>query len=154
MPSNLIPRLALVLLSGAFLVNNSFAANVEKVKQELMEADRAFAVEAEKRGVEGFASYFAETDVLKFQGPGERVLTTRNEILSEMLKAQGSRPFLLRWSPIKADAAKSGELGYTFGGWTINGKDRDGNPRIMKGYYVSIWKKQNGKWKVVADLGS
>ena len=136
------------------LVNNCLAANVEKVKQELLEADRAFAAEAEKRGVEGFASYFAETDVLKFQGPGQRVLTTRNEILSEMLKAQGNRPFLLRWSPLKADAAKSGELGYTFGGWTINGKDKEGKPALLSGHYVSIWKKLNGKWKVVVDLGS
>jgi ketosteroid isomerase-like protein len=135
-----------------FLVAASaLGADVQKLKLELMAEDRKFARQAAARGVDGFADYLAEKDLLKFEGPGQPISTTREEARAALKKGWGDRPFLLRWEPLKADAAASGELGYTFGEWTIQGA----NGKVSKGHYVSIWKKQtDGTWKVVVDLGN
>ena len=108
-------------------------AKLAKLRAELIEADKAFGVEAARNGVDGFVSCFAEKDILKFSGPGAPPQTTREEARAAMKKAYEGRPFNLKWTPLKADAAVSGDLGYTFGSWVAG--DR-------KGHYVSIWKRQ------------
>jgi ketosteroid isomerase-like protein len=59
----------------------------------------------------------------------------------------GSR---LTWYPVLADAAQSGDLGYTTGPWTAMLNDK---PQAS-GEYVTVWRKQpDGKWKFVVDMG-
>ncbi|MCC3154510.1 nuclear transport factor 2 family protein [Hymenobacter sp. BT770] len=59
----------------------------------------------------------------------------------------GSR---LTWYPVLADAAQSGDLGYTTGPWTALLNDK---PQAS-GEYVTVWRKQpDGKWKFVVDMG-
>lgn len=56
----------------------------------------------------------------------------------------------ISWSPYKAEASKSGELGYTLGNWKFVTKDT-----TLYGNYYTIWKKQNdGKWKFIVDGGN
>jgi ketosteroid isomerase-like protein len=132
-----------------------FPADVEAVKRELLEKDRQFAADAARRGPDGFADWMAESGILKFEDPGDPPLTTREAVRASMKKQFAGRPFNLRWEPLRADAAQSGELGYTFGKWSMTGTDPQGKPLTRTGHYISIWKKQNdGSWKVVVDLGS
>jgi len=54
------------------------------------------------------------------------------------------------WQPINGDIAVSGELGYTYGVYTLKT-----DAGIEKGTYVSIWKKdEKGEWKYVLDAGN
>lgn len=54
------------------------------------------------------------------------------------------------WEPLAGDIAQSGELGYTYGIYTLQV-----DTTIEKGTYVSIWKKdENGNWKYVLDSGN
>ena len=56
----------------------------------------------------------------------------------------------ITWEPFKAEAAKSGELGYTLGNWKFVTKDS-----VFYGNYYTVWKKQSdGKWKFVVDGGN
>ncbi|MCA1850656.1 MAG: nuclear transport factor 2 family protein, partial [Acidobacteria bacterium] len=50
---------------------------------------------------------------------------------------------------IKADVARSGDLGYTYGSYEL--KDGATNE---KGYYVRVWKFAGGKWRVVLDTAN
>lgn len=148
-------RLAALAVALALAAAAAPAADVEAVKRELMEQDRKFAAEAARRGVDGFADWMAETGILKFDAPGASPLTTREAVRAAMKKQFAGQPFNLRWEPVSADAAQSGELGYTFGKWSMAGKDAAGKPLTRTGHYISIWKKQNnGAWKVVVDLGT
>lgn len=55
------------------------------------------------------------------------------------------------WEPAFADVSSSGDLGYTYGTYQIASKDAP-SKISESGNYYRIWKKQAGKWLVVADL--
>ncbi|MFA5136508.1 MAG: hypothetical protein WC489_03880 [Patescibacteria group bacterium] len=58
---------------------------------------------------------------------------------------------VLSWVPKGGRVAESGELGYTWGLYTL--KTASGN--ITQGKYLNIWSKQtNGSWKVDMDMGN
>jgi ketosteroid isomerase-like protein len=56
----------------------------------------------------------------------------------------------LTWQVAMADASASGDLGYTYGSFELNTR----GVTLQRGSYVRVWKKLNGKWKVVADVMS
>ncbi len=61
----------------------------------------------------------------------------------------------MAWEPQKGEVAQSGDLGYTWGKYTVETKDKDGKPVKSHGKYLNVWKKQaNGSWKVVVDIGN
>jgi ketosteroid isomerase-like protein len=61
----------------------------------------------------------------------------------------------LTWTPVGADMAASGDLGYTYGTYEFASKDKDGKEVVNHGKYTSIWKLQtDGSWKVVLDMGN
>jgi ketosteroid isomerase-like protein len=55
------------------------------------------------------------------------------------------------WEPAFADVSLSGDLGYSYGTYQIASKDTP-SKISESGNYYRIWKKQEGKWLVVADL--
>ncbi len=135
-------KMAAVLL----LVASAWAASPEDLKKELIAADTKFAAVTAERGLEGFLSFLAP-DVLKFAGPG-RLLTTRDQTRDWLKKSFEQPGFQLNWKPLGAEAAASGDLGYTWG-------EYEAAPSGKRGHYLSIWKRQrDGSWKVAADLGN
>jgi ketosteroid isomerase-like protein len=61
----------------------------------------------------------------------------------------------LTWTPIKAEMAASGDLGYTYGTYVYTAKNKEGKVVVNYGKYTSIWKKQkDGRWKVMVDMGN
>lgn len=55
------------------------------------------------------------------------------------------------WQPTLVNVSRSGDLGYTYGTYRITSKDS--SEKILEsGNYYRVWKKQAGKWKLVADL--
>ncbi len=60
-----------------------------------------------------------------------------------------NKGFTLSWTPTKAEAAKDGTLGYTYGDY-----EAKNGASVSHGLYVTVWRRENGRWKVVLDLGS
>jgi ketosteroid isomerase-like protein len=58
---------------------------------------------------------------------------------------------LWTWQPSWFNVSSSGDLGYTYGTYRVTTKDSS-EKLLESGNYFRIWKKQEGKWKVVADL--
>lgn len=58
----------------------------------------------------------------------------------------------IEWTPSKIDVARSGEMGYSTGAYRMSFKDPSGKTIEDHGKYVTIWKKQSGKWKVAYDI--
>ena len=56
----------------------------------------------------------------------------------------------LTWQVAMADVSVSGDLGYTYGAFELNTR----GVTLQRGSYVRVWKKLNGKWRVVADVMS
>ncbi len=144
-------KLAVVfLLIAGFLAAVSFAQEKTLTGSELLvklEADFARAVA--ERGHDAFVSYFAEDGVELQEGGG---ITTKED-----MRKEGPWPpdMLLTWTPVKAEMAASGDLGYTYGNYVLKSKDKDGKLITHYGKYTSIWKKQkDGSWKVAVDMGN
>jgi ketosteroid isomerase-like protein len=58
---------------------------------------------------------------------------------------------LWTWQPTLVSVSSSGDLGYTYGTYRVTSKDSS-EKLLESGNYYRVWKKQDGKWKVVADL--
>src|SRR5204863_8115023 len=69
---------------------------------------------------------------------------------SEFIKNSTMGPGVLSWVPTAADLSSSGDLGYTYGIYTLHDLKGD-----LSGTYTTIWKKNGkGKWKFVLDTGN
>ena len=119
----------------------------------LLARDAEFDRVTAEKGLEGFLSFIAE-DAAFFPAGG--TIATGPEaaraIWSEILTTPGVS---LRWKPVKAELARSGELGYTYGTFVLRRSEPDGKVVTRYGKYVTIWRKEaGGAWKVVVDLGT
>jgi uncharacterized protein (TIGR02246 family) len=85
--------------------------------------------------------------------PGAPVATGRDAI-GKLFAGFFALPSLkISWHPVKAEVAKSGELGYTSGVYQMTYNDPAGKPVSDTGKYVTVWKKQrDGGWKVLLDI--
>jgi ketosteroid isomerase-like protein len=64
--------------------------------------------------------------------------------------------FNLAFTTTKAQVSASGDTGYTQGSFSINFTDpATKKPSTIQGYYLTIFKKQDGgSWKVVEDMAT
>lgn len=118
-------------------------------KMELMEADRNFSSMSKAKGMKtAFIEYLDSNGVLL--RPGNAPIEGANAI--DYLLRQNDSRYTLTWDPRKAEIARSGELGFTYGVFALHPKTED---TVIYGTYVSIWKRQqDGKWKLLLDSGN
>jgi ketosteroid isomerase-like protein len=144
-------KFAVVLFLSASLLVVASHAKEKAVKGSdlLIKLETDFARAVAEHGHAAFVSYFAEDGVELENGGG---ISTKDD----MRKAASWPPEMsLTWTPVKADMAASGDLGYTYGNYILKAKDKDGKLVTHYGKYTSIWKKQrDGSWKVVVDMGN
>lgn len=131
----------------------SGSAGSDATEEDLMAADRAFAVATAERGAEGWASWFAEDGVMF---PQHGRVDGRAAILEQMTVAFADTNSRLEWEPVSAMLAGSGDLGYTIGRWTSKQRDNLGAwHENGSGNYVTIWRRQvDGAWKAALDTGN
>jgi len=75
--------------------------------------------------------------------------------IAKMLGQQPDSSYTLTWEPLFASCAASGEMGYTYGVYTLRPRGDDSNPGMRQGTYVTIWKRdEQQEWKFVLDSGN
>jgi ketosteroid isomerase-like protein len=117
-----------------------------------MEADRAFDKETAAKGVEGWVSFFAGNG--RMHGGGE-IIQGHDAVRKAMAPLFAQPGNSLRWYPVTAEAARSGDLGYTTGESVRRVRAPDGKLMESHGRYVTIWRRQKDRsWKVELDIGS
>lgn len=112
--------------------------------------ERAFAAMSSARNTkEAFLHYLAE-DAVVFM---PRATNGR--------KAWEARPVSaakLLWEPEYAQVSSSGDMGWTTGPWEFHPAPDSagvapGPERYAYGHFNSVWRKRDGAWRVVADIG-
>jgi ketosteroid isomerase-like protein len=121
-------------------------ASVEAEQAQLLAKDGEFSKLSAARDAQTAFNSFAAPDVRVF----------RDEKLPLIGKTAGLTALpattnTWTWEPTFADVSLSGDLGYTYGTYRIVSKDTPAK-NVESGNYYRIWKKQGGKWVVVADL--
>ena len=87
--------------------------------------------------------------------PNSRILTGRKAITKFIAGAFALEKYEIKWRPNRAGVARSGELGYTSGTYTMRFTGSSGKRVSDKGKYLMVWKKQpDGEWKVLFDISN
>ncbi len=143
---------AFVVAIVVFLNAHPSVAAAKAGTNTLLQLEADFMKATAERGSQGYMSYYAN-DAAELSN-GEEILHGKDNIAKTMgfLDQKDNH---LTWTPVHADMAASGDLGYTYGTYEFRSKDNDGKPTVSYGKYASIWKKQSdGTWKVVMDMGN
>lgn len=131
-------RLALALVLAA-------CAHASGGERDLLRADAAFNDDVASRGVDGWVAAFAPDGVML--PPGGPMLRGA-PAMREAMSALGTT-LKLRWAPVLARVSDDGTLGYTIGNYTAE------TPRgLTKGKYLTVWRRTDEGWRVVADIGN
>ncbi|MCB9232749.1 MAG: nuclear transport factor 2 family protein [Bacteroidia bacterium] len=121
----------------------------ERFKAEVMQAEADFAALAARDGVEAaFLHYAAEDGVMMRRDH----IIQGHDAMQEYF-AQGTlKDVKLDWKPDFVDVSQSGDLAYTYGGYTFSAVDTAGNPVDATGIFHTVWKRQaDGQWRFVYD---
>jgi len=146
--SVMITLLVFACVAISHMAAQTLARN-SKEDDALLKTDIEFAkASVATSAAEAFALYLAD-DAMQMPAGGNPVVG-KKAILAEM----GSG-YVLSWEPKKAEVAKSGDLGWTWGTYELHTKDAEGKPIVRYGKYVNVWRKQkDGTWKVILDMGN
>jgi ketosteroid isomerase-like protein len=116
-------------------VNDSFS---------ILDTDRSFSKLSEQKGIKFALIHFIDSKGT-FLKPGNLPIVGGQAI--NYLSQMDDNSFTLTWEPKGGSVANSGELGYTFGVYSLKPNNED---TVLYGTYVSVWKKQtDGNWKFV-----
>jgi ketosteroid isomerase-like protein len=117
----------------------------------LLKMESDFQKATAEKGWDGYVTYFADDGV---ELPnGESAVKGKPAIRKSL--GDWEPGMSLTWTPTGSAMAASGDLGYTYGDYTLKTKDKDGHPVARYGKYMTVWKKQkDGSWKVAADMGN
>jgi hypothetical protein len=111
---------------------------------DVMAADRAFSALSMEKGIP-YAFWFYSSKTARLYGEhggpkiGKAAITPKPD----------TRGPKLAWAPTAGAVSGDGKMGWTDGAWTLAGKDGTDT-----GHYVTVWVKEDGMWKVQADIGT
>ncbi len=140
-----------VPLAGLFFISMiRFSCNVKKEvneppsTHEMINADLAFSDMCRQVGMKkAFLQYIDDEGTLL--RPDHLPIVGAEAI--NYISFLSDTSYTLSWKPAHAEIAASGELGYTYGTFTLQLPDT-----TLTGTYVNIWKKEkDGEWKFVLN---
>ncbi len=144
-----IPEFFKAILMVLLIVSlNSCKPGSKFYKQKLIKTDQAFSEYSKEHGVEeAFLKYLAEDAIiLKEKSLPVKGLTNIKELYDKSDYSQ----IQLTWEPLDAFVSGAGDLGYTYGIYTL----KTGGREIL-GTYLSIWRiGQDGEYELVLDTGN
>lgn len=118
-------------------------------KIDMMNADRNFSAMSEEKGLRNAYSEFIDGNGVLLR-PGSLPITGGDAV--DFIMQSNDTSFVMTWEPKNATLSSSGDLGYTYGVYSLKHKGEDS---VIYGSYVTIWKRQpDGKWKFVLQSGN
>jgi ketosteroid isomerase-like protein len=116
----------------------------------LLDADRAFAAKSVKDGAA--AAFFSVMTAQSMRLPSSgQPITGREEVRARLTSLP---PQVLDWTPMKAEVARSLDLGWTWGEWRLLA-DVGSHRIVARGKYLNVWKRgADGLWQLAVDIGN
>ena len=111
---------------------------------------RQWSAAAQEKDAATFASFYTDDGILLLEGAPDAVGMAA--IVQGTTAMMSDANFSLSFAPDKVEVARSGDLAYDVGSYTLTMSDPEGNPVTQKGQYVDVWRKNaKGEWKVAVD---
>ncbi len=152
-------KITVALLLLFLLAASSFARKEKSAKDEnlLLQLEANFAADVAKHGHDAFLTYFAEDGVEIVDGGG---INDKEAMRKQPPWPEGTS---LTWTPVHAEMAASGDLGYTYGNYVYTASSlpitastpRSGKSRrTASGRWSSTWETPVPTRKQGSDTGS
>ena len=117
----------------------------------LLDLEARFAQAVAEGGGKAFASWFADDAVTL--NNGKPATLGRGAIAASA--SWSPKDYSLTWVALGAQMGPSQDMGFTWGHYEGRSSDRNGQPVVTSGRYITIWKKlANGDWKVAMDASA
>ncbi len=131
-------KIYLSILTFVFSAN-LFAQKSDGTVKSLVNADKAFAQNATKDGINSAFNRFSAPDAIVFRP---------NPINVRKYVATSTDTKSLKWEPNYARLSTSKDWGVTAGSYDIAGDKKS------FGHYLSIWRGKDGDWKFIINLST
>ena len=118
-------------------------------RETLMALERMWSDMYGRGDVEGIAALLAEDSVLLT--PGQSPVVGRDSVIEAtraLLAADAADGLSVSWEPQAAFISSSGDMAYDYGRATTTLADGT----VVEGSYLVVWTKEDGEWKVAADI--
>jgi Ketosteroid isomerase homolog len=117
----------------------------------LMELEGRFAQAVAAGGGRAFAEWFADDAVTLNNGQP----ATMGRAAIAVQAHWDPKEYQLTWVPQGAQMGPSNDMGFTWGHYEGRLKDKSGQPVVISGRYMTVWKKvADGSWKVALDASA
>lgn len=146
--------LLLVLVPSVFVATScapsATADNRAADAAAIQALDEQWSATAAKNDVDGTVAFYADDAVVL--PPNAPIATDRKSIRESWAGLLGPTT-AVSWKVSKVEVAKSGDLGYLYGTYSLSIQDpKGGLPIHDSGKLVEVWKKQaDGKRKCIVD---
>jgi ketosteroid isomerase-like protein len=110
----------------------------------------AWSNAAQSRDMDKVLSFYSPDAIaLPDQQP---ISLTKDAIRTEWQPLLSNKNLTLSWKTTAVGVAKSSDIAYEYGAYTLDILGKDGQPSTQTGKYLLVWKKQaDGTWKVAVD---
>lgn len=123
-------------------------SEAEAAHDELLRADIARADSVMRRGMpDGLAANLTD-DVVYLRG-GLPILRGRDAARAIVAAESLSAPFAVRWQPVRAEASRDGQSGYSYG-YTIVSTTSNAAPSLRVDRYIAYWRLLPVGWRIAA----
>ena len=121
-------------------------------ESSLMQADRDFAVATHARGIDGWMSFYAPDAIrIRYRGNMVKGLDEIRKFDSPYISDTTS---VLNWEPTDAHVFRGGDIGSTTGSYSaVRRTGADAGKETGRGRYVTMWRRDAGRWLVIMDTG-
>jgi len=139
------PVVLLLLITSVLISCNLQPHSPDKPSTEdILNADMEFSDMSRQSGMKkAFLEYIDNEGVLL--RPDEQPMAGAAAI--DFLSLLNDTSYTLTWRPSRAEISQSGDLGFTYGIYTLTFTDT-----TFKGTYINVWKKRSdGVWKLILN---
>jgi len=126
--------LSVMMLSLTF---GAYAQRTDGTAKSLVNAEKEFAEAAAKNGIKSAFLSFSNSNAVVFRP---------NPVYAKTYYATQPNDKNISWAPAYVRVARSGDWGFTTGGYVIDGEQK------AYGQYLDVWKAINGRWELVIDM--
>jgi ketosteroid isomerase-like protein len=120
-------------------------------RESLMQADREFAAATAENGMEGWMQAYT-ADAVRLQLGGE--VAQGHAAIREFDAGIFQDPMIrLTWEPTDGGVFSDGRHGFTTGRGALV-RLTPPTDTLWRGSYVTLWRLEGGRWKVILDTGA
>jgi uncharacterized protein (TIGR02246 family) len=148
------PTIAFLLLAGCAQAPVTAGDTHDTDIKAIKDTEAAWVQAFNSKDPDKAVSFYSDDATLLV--PNEPVVSGKQAVKQALMPLLTDPNFHIQFEAVKAEVAKSGELAYTQGAYTMTLTDPGSKKTATdKGKYLTVFKKQaDGSWKAVQDTFS